>query len=187
MSSHNKTVVALSVIAVLFAIGVLQPKPSFAQSNGIESSIARLRRFLRIPDTSAARLHAREVPFGGDIRHAAEANEIDPALLAALVRVESNFDPRAVSHAGAQGLGQLMPATGAELGVTDPFDPHQNLAASARYLAEQLRTFQSTRLALAAYNAGPARVERGTVPASTWQYVKLVQRLASAYRERKIP
>ena len=82
-----------------------------------------------------------------------------------LVRAESAFDPRALSPKGAQGLGQLMPATARMLGVADPWDPEQNLDGAVRYFSEQLERFGDVRLALAAYNAGPHRiVEYGGVP-----------------------
>ena len=79
-------------------------------------------------------------------------------LFTELVRAESAFDPRAISPKGAQGLGQLMPATARRLGVTDPWDPIQNLDGAVRYLCAQLERFGDARLALAAYNAGPHRV-----------------------------
>lgn len=89
-------------------------------------------------------------------------------VFVALVRQESGFNPRAVSHAGAQGLGQLMPGTAKLLGVTDSFDPHQNLNGAARYLTQQLARFKDVRLALAAYNAGPHRVQQyGGIPPFT--------------------
>ena len=127
------------------------------------------------------------LPYASVIRAAASAHGISPFLLAALVRVESNFDRWAVSSAGARGLAQIMPATGRELGVADPFDPQQNIFGGADYLAQQIEEFGSIRLALAAYNAGPERVERGTVPASTWHYVQRVERIAAAYRIRGLP
>lgn len=90
---------------------------------------------------------------------------VDPALLRALVQAESGFNPLAVSPAGAKGLTQLMPGTAAALGVTDPFDPSQNLNGGARYLRQMLDEFGDIRLALAAYNAGPGKVRRhGGVP-----------------------
>ena len=86
-------------------------------------------------------------------------------LFSAMIAAESNFDPVAVSSAGAQGLGQLMPDTAAALGVEDPFDPAENVDGAARYLVAQLERFRSIPLALAAYNAGPERVvEHGGIP-----------------------
>lgn len=92
----------------------------------------------------------------------------------ALIQRESDFDPTAVSEKGAMGLGQLMPNTAADLKVSDPFDPHQNLDGSIRYFTQQLERFGSLELALAAYNAGPNRVkEYGDVPPfeETKQYI----------------
>lgn len=91
------------------------------------------------------------------IERAATAHGIDPKLLTAVVWVESGFKPDAVSHAGAIGLAQLMPGTAELLGV-DPYDPEQNLAGGARFLREMIDRFGRVDLALAAYNAGPARV-----------------------------
>ena len=96
------------------------------------------------------------------------------ALFLALIERESGWNPRAVSPKGAQGLGQLMPATARDLGVSDPFDPAQNLDGAARYFAAQLARFGDVALALAAYNAGPEAVARhGGVPpyAETRAYV----------------
>lgn len=92
------------------------------------------------------------------IAGAAAVAGVDARLLAALVWSESNFHPGAVSHAGAIGLSQLMPGTAAGLRV-DPWDPRQNMVGGARYLRTQLRHFGTADLALAAYNAGPGRVE----------------------------
>ncbi|SDO11394.1 Transglycosylase SLT domain-containing protein [Ensifer sp. YR511] len=95
-------------------------------------------------------------------------------LFTTLVHRESNFKPRAVSPAGARGLGQLMPLTARDLGVKDSFSPDENLVGAATYLTEMLDRFESPELALAAYNAGPAAVEkyRGIPPyRETRQYV----------------
>lgn len=92
---------------------------------------------------------------------AARAQRLDPALLHAVISVESGYAPRAVSRSGALGLMQLMPPTAREYGVTDPFDPRQNIIAGARHLRMLLDQFnQDTALALAAYNAGAAAVWR---------------------------
>ncbi len=92
------------------------------------------------------------------IASAASSAGIDARLLAGLVWCESAFNPNAVSHAGAQGLTQLMPGTAAMLGVSDPFDPQQNLNGGASYLAMRINQFGSVELGLAAYNAGANRV-----------------------------
>lgn len=86
-------------------------------------------------------------------------------IFEALIKNESAFDPNAVSKKGAMGLGQLMPDTAADLKVSDPFNPRQNLVGSVNYLVRQLDSFGSLELALAAYNAGPERVRKyGGVP-----------------------
>jgi soluble lytic murein transglycosylase-like protein len=124
----------------------------------------------------ADRLPEHGKKWAGAIQSAADKAGIDPALLAALVKHESNFDPSVVSHAGAIGLAQLMPGTARGLGV-DPHDPQANLDGGARYLKEQLDRFGSEELALAAYNAGPNRVaQAGGVPriAETQAYVPRV-------------
>ena len=95
----------------------------------------------------------------------------------ALIKRESNFNPKAISPKGAIGLGQLMPETAADLGVKDPFDPEDNLHGSAKYFTRQLEHFGSLDLALAAYNAGPERVRQflGIPPfAETRSYIKWI-------------
>lgn len=123
------------------------------------------------------RLPPIDQPFQQAIALAAERHGLDPKLLHSLVLVESGYRPDAVSPAGAAGLTQLMPATAAELGVADRFDPHENLAGGADYLARQMLRFGDLRLALAAFNAGPGRVAAlGRIPdiAETQAYVAAV-------------
>lgn len=97
-------------------------------------------------------------------RQIAQEEGVDPDLFTRLVEAESGFRPNVTSSAGAYGLAQLMPGTAQELGV-DPRDPAQNLRGGARYLRQQLDRFGDTSLALAAYNAGPGRVQQyGGIP-----------------------
>jgi soluble lytic murein transglycosylase-like protein len=126
------------------------------------------------------------VPYASEITAAAQANGLDPALLAGLIKQESGFNPNAGSGAGAQGLTQLMPATARGLGVTNPLDPAQSIMGGAKYLKQQLDTFGGdVTKALAAYNAGPGAVQRfGGVPpyAETQNYVRVVQANAASFR-----
>lgn len=105
------------------------------------------------------------VPFAELFAVTGARHGVDPALLASIAKAESGFDPRAVSHAGAQGLMQIMPATARGLGVADPFDPAQAIDGAARLLKGNLERFGSVELALAAYNAGPGAVTKyGGIP-----------------------
>jgi soluble lytic murein transglycosylase-like protein len=156
-----------------------------AASTAATAATASVATLASASATGASALPAG-VPYGGEITAAARKHGVDPALLAGLVRQESNFNPTAGSPAGARGLTQLMPATAAGLGVTDVTDPVQSLEGGARYLAQQLATFGGdVTKALAAYNAGPGAVQRyGGVPpyAETQAYVQKVQAFAAAYR-----
>ena len=94
------------------------------------------------------------------IENAAKANELQVNLVHAVIEQESGFRPCAVSAKGAQGLMQLMPETAGELSVKDVFDPKENIAAGAKYLKQLLDKYKGdTKLALAAYNAGPSAVD----------------------------
>ena len=119
------------------------------------------------------------------IHKAAQKYNLPPALIKAVIKAESNFDPNAVSSAGAQGLMQLMPATAEELGVKNSFDIEQNIDGGSHYLRKMLDKFgRNTKLALAAYNAGPGTVEKydGNVPyPETRNYVKRVMRFSSKF------
>jgi len=118
--------------------------------------------------------------FDDLIAEASRRHGVDPSLIRAVIKVESNFNPQAMSSAGAKGLMQLMDATGEQLGVSDPFDARQNIEGGVAYLRQMLDRFNDLSLALAAYNAGPQAVEkhRGIPPyAETQMYVSRVQRV----------
>ena len=115
------------------------------------------------------------------IRSAAKDNDLDPELLIALVYVESGGNSRAVSPKKASGLTQLMAGTAKDLGVTNVFDPRQNISGGARYLKQQMDSFGQVSLALAAYNAGPTRVKtRNRLPSETQRYIKKVLQVKRA-------
>lgn len=128
----------------------------------------------------------RTEAFRHEVRAAAEVHGVDEALIRAIMHAESWFEPGAVSHAGAEGLMQLMPATQRRFGVEDPFDPVDNISAGVAYLAELLDRFdRDWELAVAAYNAGPGAVVRhGGIPpySETREYLRRVRILRGRYR-----
>lgn len=102
-----------------------------------------------------------DLPFDEVIAHAASRHELDPALLHAVIAIESGYNPRAISPRGAQGLMQLMPDTGRQFDLKNPYEPAANIEAGARYLRELNDRFHGDlALTLAAYNAGPGAVMR---------------------------
>ncbi|MEX2473934.1 lytic transglycosylase domain-containing protein [Marinobacter sp.] len=124
-------------------------------------------------------------PYRSEIETAAHQFDIDPALVRAVIHAESAFNPSALSPKGAQGLMQLMPGTARELAVNNAMDASENIRGGADYLARMLKRFGGdTRLATAAYNAGPGAVGRyGGIPpyAETKAYVKRVGILHERY------
>lgn len=119
-----------------------------------------------------------EVSMDSIFEEAAATYGIPVDLIKAVAKAESNFNPKAVSHAGAMGVMQLMPGTASSLGVSDPFDARQNIMGGAKYLKSNLEKYNGDiSLTLAAYNAGPGSVQKyGGIPpyAETQNYVKKV-------------
>jgi soluble lytic murein transglycosylase-like protein len=142
----------------------------------------KLRPAILLPAVSVSMNDFRAVPahqaYDGLIKEASAAYDVDEDLIRAVMRAESSFNPLVVSPAGAQGLMQIMPGLSQELGVTDPFDPRQNIMAGARYLRQLLDAHRgNVRLTLASYNAGPGNVARykGVPPfRETREYVKKI-------------
>jgi soluble lytic murein transglycosylase-like protein len=131
---------------------------------------------------------ARQATLAPLIEAAAQRYGVPVDLVNAVIRVESNFRPDAVSPAGALGLMQLMPATARGLGVQDPLDPVQNIDGGVRHLSKLLAGFQNVPLALAAYNAGSYAVNkhRGIPPyAETQAYVKRVMAIYGGSIDRE--
>ena len=129
-----------------------------------------------------------EIPFGDIIYKEAKVNNLDPALVAAVVQTESRFIPTAKSGAGAQGLMQLMPRTGKWMGAKNLMNPHENVKAGAKYLKYLTDRFDGDKtMIVAAYNAGEGNVKRyrGVPPfRETRNYVKKVSKAESEYRSK---
>jgi soluble lytic murein transglycosylase len=126
--------------------------------------------------------------YGSIINQASRRFGVDPSLIKAVIKAESDFDHKAVSHKGAQGLMQLMPKTSNDMSVANPFNPQENIFGGTRYLSLLLERFKSnTILALAAYNAGPEKVEtyRGVPPfPETRSFIKKVLDYYKQYKNR---
>jgi hypothetical protein len=154
-------------------------KESLSLLLGKEIEVFIFRHHTRVwPRASATSPKVAKPELEGLIHKYANMHGLDPSLVRAVMRHESGFNPCAVSPKGAQGLMQLMPGTADLMGVSNPFDPEQNIAGGVGYLRYCLDRFNNdVALALAAYNAGPERVARtGGVPAipETQSYVKNV-------------
>lgn len=127
-----------------------------------------------------------KTPFEKIIRAAAKRYGMDADLIHCVVAVESNFNPKAVSPKKASGLMQLLPQTAAQYGVKNIFDPEENVNAGTHYLKELLAKYHDLTLALAAYNAGPERVDQyGRRVPPYLETMKYVQRIAKSYAKIK--
>jgi transglycosylase-like protein with SLT domain len=127
-----------------------------------------------------------KTPFERVIRAAAERYDMDADLIHCVIAVESNFNPKAVSPKKASGLMQLLPQTAARYGVKNIFDPEENVNAGTHYLKELLAKYRDLTLALAAYNAGPERVDQyGRRVPPYLETMKYVQRIAKSYAKIK--
>ncbi len=124
------------------------------------------------------------------IRDAAVRAALDPSLVEAVVRVESNFHPNATSNKGARGLMQVIPKTATELQIDDAYHPASNLMGACEYLRKLLNRYQgNVRFALAAYNAGPSNVDRyGGIPpfAETREYVRKVMDIYQSLKRKSL-
>ena len=167
------------------------PGPNAAAMRAARSAAAEVSQYLGHDTNQSATARIVNANFRGptaspgDIDSAIEAaaarHNVDPNLVRAVVKVESNFNPNAVSRKGAMGLMQLMPSTARQLKVRNPFDPVQNVDAGVRHLKQLLESYDGDiKLTLAAYNAGAGAVARSSgVPryAETQNYVRRITNL----------
>ena len=167
------------------------PPPNAAVMKAARSAAEEVDQFLgressrsaneRIVAANARRTVATAGDIDSAIEQAAARHNVDPNLVRAVVKVESNFNPNAVSRKGAMGLMQLMPSTARQLKVKNPFDPQQNIDAGVRHLKQLLESYDGDiNLTLAAYNAGAGAVARSSgVPhyAETQKYVRRITNL----------
>lgn len=176
------------IIPTLLLAGLLLP---VAASGAIYRYVDQngCLHFSNVPTTSNYHFYRSE----GDsfrletlINRFADQFQLDAALIKAVIKVESDFNPRVVSSKGALGLMQLMPETADEVGVSDPFDPSQSIYGGSRYLRMMLDSFdRNLDYALAAYNAGPSMVRKfGGIPPyeETQNYVRRVKYYLEYYR-----
>jgi soluble lytic murein transglycosylase-like protein len=167
------------------------PPPNAASMRAARSAAAEVNQYFGHESAESARAKIVNANFGGKlttqqdidsaIDEAAARHNVDPNLVRAVVKVESNFNPNAVSRKGAMGLMQLMPSTARSLKVKNPFDPEQNVDAGVRHLKKLLESYGGdVKLTLAAYNAGSGAVARSAgVPhyLETQNYVRRITNL----------
>jgi len=186
----------IKTIKTLFFAGLLLITP------GLDSAEAAIYRYV----DGSGQVHFTNVPTSNQYRfyrddgenyrlealidHFAAKFKLEAALIKAVIKVESDFDPLVVSSKGAQGLMQLMPETALEVGVSNPFDPSQSIYGGSLYLRKMLDSFSfNLDHPLAAYNAGPSAVRKfGGIPPyeETQNYVKRVKQYFDYYRRVKV-
>ncbi|MEJ2071782.1 MAG: lytic transglycosylase domain-containing protein [Syntrophobacterales bacterium] len=146
-----------------------------------------LERYFRAGASRGWRSGGNSVAYDHIIKEAAQRHDVPEGLIKAVIKVESNFNPRATSPKGAMGLMQLMPGTARNLGVHQAYNPEENINGGTRYLREMLDRYQgSVPMALAAYNWGPGNLEKGrSLPRETRTYLEMVGRLYPVRRAAK--
>lgn len=164
----------------------VRPAGGAAESKILFSYVETCYACGALPGVNFGSVRLNTLAFGDEIHTASSQFGVEEAFVRAIIHAESAYRPNAVSHAGAQGLMQLIPATASRFGVSDPFDPGQNIRGGVKYLAWLMKRYSSNlTLVAAAYNAGEGAVDRnGGVPpySETQRYVQRVGQLADRYR-----
>ena len=191
-SKHEKKVAmpARNRIAICLGLTLLALAPLHAENSGARKLVVRADRktgrLVTVPVVVTKPVYrAPAANIAQMVADAAKANDIDPLLVHSVIQVESNYNPYAVSSAGARGLMQLMPGTAKELGVKDSFDPRQNIEAGVKYLKKLKDQYQDDKLALAAYNAGPGSVQKYKSVPPYPETMDYVQRVGERYVEAR--
>ncbi len=166
----------------------LAASPARAADSGADQA----RKIVVRPDPRTGKLVRRTVAppkpaaeISAIVDQAAKAHDVDPLLVHAMIKAESNYQTEAVSVKGAEGLMQLMPSTAKMLGVQDSFDPEQNIEAGVKYLKQLQSIYKDDRLALAAYNAGPGAVEKYKQIPPYKETQKYVEQVGKRYSNAK--
>lgn len=185
-SSRNSEAVSRNTLAFWSVTEHRWKQVPSAHVRAARSAAAEVNQYLDAHETATAnvsnvnRVFAQQ-DINNAIELAAQRHNVDPNLVRAVIKVESNFNPNAVSRKGAMGLMQLMPNTARQLNVQNPFDPEQNVDAGVRHLKHLMESFGGdVKLTLAAYNAGAGAVSRSAgVPhiRETRNYVKRITQL----------
>jgi len=186
------TIFYIITLLLLAGIAVHADIYRYIDENGVmhftntpTSSTQNFKLFLREKPKVNPRYSTKK--YDDIIANASQQYDVSFPLLKAIIKAESDFDPRAVSKKGAKGLMQIMPDNFKLLGIKDPFDPSQNIHAGARYFKQMYDRFKGKlSLSLAAYNAGPKAVDRyKTIPPyeETEEYVRRVLRYYYNYKK----
>ncbi len=184
-----QSVISISIIILSFSASCFADIYKYIDDSGVAHFTnvpgdSKYRKF--ISEGSTANTHT----YNQIINRKSNKYDIEPAIIEAVITAESNWDPQALSKKGAIGLMQLMPATAKEMKVSDPYDPDENIDGGTRYLRYLMNRFNDDLdLVLAAYNAGPSRVEKaGGIPSilETRMYVESVKSFYQGYSRNKI-